>query len=316
MLKQLTGRNQRTKGFKVKNSLQIFVLVAGCLWLLYQLKYSYDKKSEYEQNPRTTLEKLQFQHENPKLGRKGFQLWIKKPEDLIDDAEEMKPEKIKVRRGGRYDEMNGHDQYKMEEEDSEEVEDLIDEEDKETIEETEEEEDEDMGQNIGDISSLKDKSHDEGEKYGDKENKNGASRVMMRKTQSTGAEFEFRGLESSEKARIIKQQNKITAASKGLVPRTESIPKIVDKVKAEYGSFQTVLARRKDHMLDFSDSEAGSSSDSLLKMETIKPRAYHNLARISIEAIGSLQGANADENEKASDRGIGEEVSLKRARSL
>ncbi|XP_028777775.1 MATH and LRR domain-containing protein PFE0570w [Neltuma alba] len=303
MLKQLAGRNQRTKGFKVKNSLQILLLIAGCLWLLYQLKHSYDKKNEYEQNSRKTLEKLQFQHEIPKLGRKGLQPWIKKPEDLIDDAEEIMPEKFKARRGGGNDEMNGHDQDKMEEEDSEEVEDLIDEEDKERIEEIEEEEGEDTVKNIEDISSLKDKSHDVDEKYGEEENENGASGVMMRKTQSTGAEFEG-GLESSEKTEMIKQQNN----SEIHVPGTESIPKWEEKVAVEHGSLQTVLAKGKDGMPNFSDS--------LLRVEMTEAVASHNVARILMEATGSFREASAGENEKASDRGIGSQVILKRARRL
>ncbi|KAI9106612.1 hypothetical protein K1719_022140 [Acacia pycnantha] len=257
MLKQLAGRNQRAKGFK----------------------------NEYEQNSRKTLEKLQFQHETPKLGRKGFQPRIKKPEDLTDDAEEIMPEKIKVRGGGN-DEMNGHDQDKMEEEDSEEVEDLIDEEDKERIEEIEEEEGEDMLKNIEDISSLKDKSHDEGE------NENSVSRVMMRKTQSSGVESEG-SLKSSENTEMVKQQNKTMAACEVLGQRTESIPKVEDKMTVVNGSLQTVLAKGKDDMPDFYDSEAGSSSDSLLRMEMTEPGSYHNSARILMEAT-------ADENEKAS----------------
>ncbi|KAK4276954.1 hypothetical protein QN277_015038 [Acacia crassicarpa] len=264
MLKRLAGKNQRAKGFKVKNSLQIFLFIAGCLWLLYQLKHSYDNKNEYEQNSRKTLEKLEFQHKTPKLGRKGFQSRIKKPEDLTDDAEEIMPEIIKVKRGGGNDEMNGHDQDKIEEEDSEEVEDLIDEEDKERIEENEEEEGEDMVKIIEDISSLKDKSHDEGE------NENSVSRVMMRKTYSTGAESEG-GLKSSEKTEMIKQQNKTVAAREVLVQRTESIPKVEDKMTVVHRSLQTMLAKGKDDMPDFYDSEAGSSSDSLLRMEMTEP---------------------------------------------
>lgn len=271
MLKQWTGRNQRTKGFKVKNSLKIFLLLAGCLWLLYQLKHSYDKKNEYEQNSRNTLEKLQFQHGTPQLGRKGFQPRIKEPEELIQDVDEIMPEKIKVR-GGRSDEMNGHDQDKVEDDDSEEVEDLIDEEDKERIEEIEEDDGDDMVKNIEDISSLKDKSIDESD------NENGASMVMMRKTQSTSADFEG-GLGSSEKIEMLKQHNTVTV---------EHIP------------LQTVVTKGKDGMPDFSES--------LLKMEMTELGAYNNLARRLMKDTDDLRETSANENGKASDRGNGKVI--------
>lgn len=297
MLKQLSSRNQRTKGFKVKHSFQILLLIAVGIWLLYQLKHSIDKKEEYEQSSVKALEKLQSGGlKTAKLGRKGFQPWIKKPKDLIEDEEDSKPEKMKVRRGERDDESNGHDQDKLEEEESEEVEDLIDEEDKEREEESEEEEAEDMGKQTEDMNSLKDQSHDEGEKDAKESEKhykeNGASRVMMRQTQSIASEFEFGGLESSEKTETVKQQNKIMPLSQ--------VAKVGDNVTIEQSSFQ-------NGVLDFSDSKGGSYSDSLLKMEKIEPRAYNNLTWTLLEVTGS------NENVKASDGGIGKEDDLQRA---
>lgn len=44
MLRQASSRNQRSKGFKIKHGLQICLLIAVCIWLLYQVKHSHDKK--------------------------------------------------------------------------------------------------------------------------------------------------------------------------------------------------------------------------------------------------------------------------------
>jgi len=98
MLKQSPNRNPRTNGYKVKQGLQIFTLIVVGIWLLYQLKHS---------------------HENKILGRKGLQLWMKKPYELMGDAKERKTKIV------------------MEEEEPEDVDDMIDEEDKEEDEENE-----------------------------------------------------------------------------------------------------------------------------------------------------------------------------------
>lgn len=214
MWKPLATRNQRAKGFKLKYGFQIVLLIAVGIWLLYHLKHSLDKRKEYEQTSVKTLGKLEFQHENRKLGRKGFQPWTKEPKDLMGD------EKIKVRSGGGDDEIVGRDQDKMEEEESEEVEDLIDEEDKEREEESEVEEaqeSEDLGKQFEDVGSLKDKEHHESKSITKAESEK--SRVKMRQTQSIGSEFEeFRGVEHQE--------------------RTDSTHKVLENVTIEHGSFQ------------------------------------------------------------------------------
>ncbi|CAL9162235.1 unnamed protein product [Musa hybrid cultivar] len=50
MLRQVSSRNHRAKGgFKAKNALQICMLVAVCVWLLYQMKHSHDRRKAYEE---------------------------------------------------------------------------------------------------------------------------------------------------------------------------------------------------------------------------------------------------------------------------
>ncbi|XP_061369620.1 uncharacterized protein LOC133312446 [Gastrolobium bilobum] len=154
MLKQLPNRNQRTKGFKLKQGFKILTLIALGIWLLYQLKHSHDKKKPYEESSSKTLEKL---------GRKGFQFqpWINKPPQLIDDT---KSQRVKEQSSGGDDDIVGHDRDRVEEEEPEEVEDLIDQEDKEKEEENEDEDGEDMVKQIEDLSLLEDQGHNEGEK--------------------------------------------------------------------------------------------------------------------------------------------------------
>lgn len=49
MLRQVSSRNQRAKGFRVKHVLQISLFLAVSVWLLYQIKHSHDNKKAYEE---------------------------------------------------------------------------------------------------------------------------------------------------------------------------------------------------------------------------------------------------------------------------
>ncbi|RZC81047.1 hypothetical protein C5167_043621 [Papaver somniferum] len=120
MFKQSPSRNQRSKGgFKVKHALQIGVLLAVCIWLLYQVKHSHDKKKAFDESNAQVSEKLESDHELIRLGRK----------DLIPRVEEA------VILNGQQNEDEGTE----EEEDETKHEDVEDDETKH--EEVEEEED-------------------------------------------------------------------------------------------------------------------------------------------------------------------------------
>ncbi|RDX74107.1 hypothetical protein CR513_46181, partial [Mucuna pruriens] len=208
---QSPNRNQRTKGFKVKQGFKIFTLIVVGIWLLYQLKHSHGKKP-YEESSAKMFENLKAGPETKNIGRKGLQPWINKPLELMDDAEENEPQKVKEQ---NYD--------KVEEEESDEVEDLIDEEDKEKEEQNEDEDEdgEDMGKQIEDMSSLEDQDqgHDEGEKdaQATSENHNketGASRVVMSVTKSLGSEFEFGGLRKVKEEVVENSKRVVTEKQK------------------------------------------------------------------------------------------------------
>ncbi|KAJ8771376.1 hypothetical protein K2173_026553 [Erythroxylum novogranatense] len=139
MLKTSPSRNQRSKGLKVKHVLQIFVLLATSLWLVNQLKHSYDKKEGFKDSSEKIPEEVRNEHEILKLGRKGLHTREEmasnfesqgENEELEEETEDIKSEETENEgRGGGDDEIDGHDQ--AEEEEPEEVEDLTDVDDRE-----------------------------------------------------------------------------------------------------------------------------------------------------------------------------------------
>lgn len=121
MLKQSGSRNQRYKGFKVKHVVQICALLALCVWLLNQVRDTYDKTGT------GIFQRLTSEHGAIKLGRKDLDGGLQQGNneggevEVEDEVEESKPEEIE----------DEHEHEKVEVEESEDVEDLIDEEDRE-----------------------------------------------------------------------------------------------------------------------------------------------------------------------------------------
>ncbi|MCD7451629.1 hypothetical protein HAX54_012891 [Datura stramonium] len=138
MYKQSPGRNHRSKGIKVKNVLQICLLLAVCFWLIYQVKHSHDKKKEFGEDDTKSSIKTESINEFVKLGRKDLLPRIEgldtvnekhreEPEDeTVEEEEGNKPEEedleennIKEKndehREDGEDEVDDHDQEKNEE---------------------------------------------------------------------------------------------------------------------------------------------------------------------------------------------------------
>lgn len=174
MLKQSSSRNLRSKGFKVKHFIQVFLLLAIGVWLVNQLKHSYQKKAAYEDSTGKISEEVRGDYEVVKLGRKGLHprvretgLEIENHEgkaELEEEIEEIKPGEIEDEGSGGDEEIDGHDQVRTEEEETEEVEDLIDVDDKEREETNEDQEIEEKGDQLEDVSSLDDQTQNEGER--------------------------------------------------------------------------------------------------------------------------------------------------------
>ncbi|XP_058780711.1 uncharacterized protein LOC131654796 [Vicia villosa] len=115
MLKQSPNRNMRTNGYKVKQGLKIFTLIAAAIWLLYQLKHS---------------------HETKVLGRKGFEFWMRNPYELMGGVKKRKSDIVMEEDNGLHN--NIVDRDRVEEEEPGEIEDVVEEEDEEQNEVMEE----------------------------------------------------------------------------------------------------------------------------------------------------------------------------------
>lgn len=126
MYRQFSSRNQRNKGFRVKHALQIFLMVAVCCWLIYQVKHSYDKKKDFDDNDARSSQHVQTNDEIMKLGRKDPHPQVKEPSKKNEKHNEEVDEdmEVDIKAGGKEDEVKGggdvevdeHDQQKSDSE--------------------------------------------------------------------------------------------------------------------------------------------------------------------------------------------------------
>ncbi|MCL7023755.1 hypothetical protein MKW94_030607 [Papaver nudicaule] len=159
MFKQSPSRNQRSKGgLRVKHALQVGVLLAVCIWLLYQVKHSHDKKRAFDESNAHVSEKMESDHELIRLGRK----------DLIPRVEEA------VILNGQQNEEEGTEEEEEEtkHEDVEEETKHEDVEDEETKHEDVEEEEETKHEDVEEEEETKHEDVEEdgeGNKHGEVE---------------------------------------------------------------------------------------------------------------------------------------------------
>ncbi|KAJ0980370.1 hypothetical protein J5N97_008625 [Dioscorea zingiberensis] len=131
MLRPTASRNQRARGFRVKHGLQIFLLIAICIWLLYQVKHSHDKKRAMEEsNSKGSIKVGEIQEERFNFGRKVLpragqaestsetQAEEEKEETEEEDEQEPKQEEAmeEDERGVGDDSIDEKDQYRGDEE--------------------------------------------------------------------------------------------------------------------------------------------------------------------------------------------------------
>eukprot|EP00262_Sarcandra_glabra_P008044 TRINITY_DN2120_c0_g1_i1.p1 TRINITY_DN2120_c0_g1~~TRINITY_DN2120_c0_g1_i1.p1 ORF type:complete len:432 (-),score=124.68 TRINITY_DN2120_c0_g1_i1:130-1425(-) len=166
MLRQASSRNHRSKGFKVKHALQLCLLLAVCVWLLYQVKHSHDKKKAFDESHAKALSEVENSSQILKLGRKDLNddglIMVSEKEKPIEEEgmeevedegrqedneveDDNKQEDNEAEEGGKQeevedegrgdgdDEIDEHDQDRSEEE-AEQGEDFVDEVDKENEE--------------------------------------------------------------------------------------------------------------------------------------------------------------------------------------
>ncbi|GMP31168.1 hypothetical protein CsSME_00005494 [Camellia sinensis var. sinensis] len=125
MFKLSPRRNQRSKGFKVKHALQLILLAGVCIWLVYQVQHSSNKKASFERGTKIS-EKVSNGNEFLKLGRKDLNPRVEektiddqkheeeeKEEEIKHFPEEIKPEEDEGEgKQGALDEIHEHDQEK------------------------------------------------------------------------------------------------------------------------------------------------------------------------------------------------------------
>lgn len=140
MFRHSPSRGHRSKGFKVKDVLQICLLLAVCFWLIYQVKHSHDKKKEFDASDAKISKEIIANSQSGtetivKLGRKDpkpfdeISIRDEKREEEVEDAEvegetkheeeeqeDKNEEKDDERREGGESEIDELDQEKTEEE--------------------------------------------------------------------------------------------------------------------------------------------------------------------------------------------------------
>ncbi|KAM7479080.1 hypothetical protein LguiA_027293 [Lonicera macranthoides] len=120
MLRQSPSRNQRSKGVKAKEVLQICVLLAVCFWLIYQVKHSHDKKKVFDENSTKNTIKTRSADEILKFGRKDLNPRVDEATKQVEKHEE---EEVEEENGVEEEEDNKNDEQEQEEEKIEEKED-------------------------------------------------------------------------------------------------------------------------------------------------------------------------------------------------
>ncbi|CAN6309531.1 unnamed protein product [Urochloa humidicola] len=89
MLRQSSSRNHRSRGLKLKKALQITLLILVSVWLIYQVKHSYEKKVAYSEDEGNDLHKDdKGQGEEIRLGRKDLPPKMEADSSTLDEKVE------------------------------------------------------------------------------------------------------------------------------------------------------------------------------------------------------------------------------------
>lgn len=301
MLKQSPSKYQRTKGFKVKHAIQICLLLAICIWLLYQVKPSHEEKTTYEESSKKKAEKMLSGREIIKFGRKDLHpqvedttLEIEGKEEFEEEVEDSKPEESEDEgRGGGDDEIDGHDQERIEDEESEEVEDVVDEEDREREERSEEIDGEGKETQIEDVSFSEDQAQTEGERNtlearNEHYEGDNASSGVVQNTRTMSTEFEIGGLrkvkeqhvENAEKIEV-EPDNELNITLQVMVNIKDSDPELSNSVRVENGAFRDAV-----------HGEEKGSGFGFGEQANIKQKVHSDSPLMLMETYGSWNGTD------------------------
>ncbi|KAL8487746.1 hypothetical protein ACS0TY_024177 [Phlomoides rotata] len=127
MLKQSSSRNLRSKSLKVKHGLQLFVIAAVCIWIIYQVKQPHKKKELISEEEKVTKVENEYQ-----IGRKHLKPELEKEVVVEFDKGVDEEVKVEVEVEVEVRENEGEEREKEGEAEHDELQDFIDEDDKDT----------------------------------------------------------------------------------------------------------------------------------------------------------------------------------------
>lgn len=96
MFRQVSSRNHRSKGLKVIHVLQMCLLLAICIWLLYQVKHSHDKKEVLDENNLEFANKIDDDHRILIFGRKDLNYGVEMASKNGKQGEEEESEEEEI----------------------------------------------------------------------------------------------------------------------------------------------------------------------------------------------------------------------------
>ncbi|PIN05742.1 hypothetical protein CDL12_19060 [Handroanthus impetiginosus] len=125
-----SSRIQRSKTLKVKHALQICVILTICIWFLYQVKKSHNKKAALEERPAGGETKYQI----VTMGRKDLKPRMEEFENQGDEEVELEDEETRVERviRDRDEEIGMGDNEKSEDVEHDQLQDVMDDDVKDT----------------------------------------------------------------------------------------------------------------------------------------------------------------------------------------
>lgn len=336
------SRNQRSKGIKVKNVLQICLLLAVCFWLIYQVKHSHEKKKEFDESDAKALLQRASSDEFLKLGRKDIHSQVEgsitknenhdepseEEETTVEEVEENKheeeePEDKKVEgreddgMGGGDDETDENEQEKSDAEVDREQ-DLVDGEEREDGDEkedgdeneTQETDSEDGHGQMEKESTVEDTDHDGDNKSTHEAREehykaDDASSAVTHDTQIMTTENENEHVENSNEhpENALEEENKESNSEETSESQDRKDLEVEGGEIARDGHQSNVTtSETKLDMLD--NSENGSSPNNTVTEGSNDHLASNSTIEVTIENH-DLPSENVTESEPELDHGQG-----------
>ncbi|RWW32182.1 hypothetical protein GW17_00003173 [Ensete ventricosum] len=311
MLRQAYSRSQRNKGHKVRNVLQICLLVAVCFWLLYQMKHTYDKKqASSEQTTRVLNAVVDSQSDFMDLGRKGLpHNKATVPGDKIhrkeEENEEVEDEEDRETQAMEDEEAKGIGDDVIDEQDSEQGDEQDDQErlDEEVEDGEESANGEDKNDQVEEGEFTEDQEHEEGSSQEAHEKiykSDDASSAVLQENQVTETEDKIDSkIDTMEEEQLRNNEN--NTETKDTVGRMDDGPKgnndVNVTVLAAIGN-ETIqnnsLTINKDTIEKTGEELSPANSQTKLQVNATKARVSDN--QLKLETASGI-AASSNETE-------------------